>query len=620
MTKKTETSDPSILLRELKADRPQRSMAVDHSTLDIEARTVEVAVSSEYPVRRWFGMEILDHSTESVLLGRLNAGAPLLDMHDRWSQIGVVEEAWLDKDRKIRARVRFSKSARAEEVWQDVVDKIRQNISVGYDPQEMVLDRTEGDLKFYRVTRWEPYEVSSVSIPADPTVGVDRALPEPEQVNQPVQGTEMPQENTNGLPDNSAVEAAERQRSADIFSLCQRHNATDLIGEALSKGLSVDQVRGMILDKIKPEPTTQAPESSTRNGELPRFIDVSARGLGLSDKEQRQYSLIRALNASADGNWKEAGLEREVSIAIADATGKPARGIYVPHDLMAARAYRDGMTATPGNGAELIATDLRTDLFADMVRNRAVMGALGARVVGGLQGDVDIPKKVAGANFYWVGENQAPALSKMDLTTIPLRLKTIAGAIPVSRKLRKQSSMSIEQLIISDLVDGIAVALDLAMLYGTGEDNQPLGLFNQIGIPGLQYAASGILFDDLVDMETKIATFNADVGALKYLTSAQERGYAKKKKEDPTGADSTKIWVKDEVNGHAAIASNQIKPDTWAFGDWSQAMIALWGALDLKADPFAMADSDGLVVRVFQDADTNYRNLSSFCINKKKAA
>ncbi|WP_248769651.1 phage major capsid protein [Pseudomonas sp. MWU12-2345] len=618
--KKPETTDPSILLRELGGKPLHRSMAVDHSTLDVDARTVEVAVSSEYPVRRWFGMEILDHSPESVSLARMNAGAPLLDMHDRWTQIGVVEEAWLDDDKKLRARVRFSKNAHAEEVWQDVVDKIRQNISVGYDPQEMVLDRTEGDLKYYRVTRWEPYEVSSVSIPADPTVGVDRALPEPVQVNQPVQGIEMPKENTNGLPDTAAVEANERQRSADIFALCQRHGAMDMIGEALSGGLSADQVRAKILDKMNPNPTSQAPDTSGRNGDLPSFrekIDVTARGLGLSDKERRGYSLLRALNAAANGDWKEAGLEKEVNIAIADATGKEARGIYIPHDLLAERV---GMTTGAGAGGELVANELRVDQFIDMVRNKAVMGHLGARVLGGLQGDVSIPKKVAGANFYWIPENGTVPLSKMDLTNLPLKPKTIAGAIAVSRKLRLQSSMSVEALIISDLINGLAVALDRAMLFGSGEDSEPLGLYNQSGVPGLEYGAGGILFDDLVDMETSIATFNGDVSAMKYLTSVTQRGYAKKRKEDPDSSDSTKIWRNNEVNGYDALATNQVKGDSWAFGDWSQAIVALWGALDLKPDPYAQADSDGLVVRVFQDADAGYRNLSSFCLAKKKKA
>ncbi|MFP3441154.1 hypothetical protein R0K18_25810, partial [Pantoea sp. SIMBA_133] len=101
----------------------------------------------------------------------------MLAQHDRWStkgQIGVVEEAWLDDDRRMRVRVRFSKGKEAEEIWRDVVDGIRRNVSCGYLPQEMVLERREGDTEHFRVTRWQPYEISIVSVAADPTVGIGR--------------------------------------------------------------------------------------------------------------------------------------------------------------------------------------------------------------------------------------------------------------------------------------------------------------------------------------------------------------------------------------------------------------------------------------------------------------
>jgi len=611
----TMTTDPSLLLRELQGKPLHRSMAVDLSTLNQEARTVEIAASSEYPVPRWFGMEILDHSEAAVDLARLNAGAPLLDMHDRWSQIGVVEEAWLDTDRKLRCRVRYSRSQAAEEVWQDVIDSIRVNVSIGYNPLEMTLERTEGDTKFYRVTRWEPYEVSSVSIPADPTVGVGRSLPE--ETNITVRGPEMTvATTTHGTPDAAAILAGERQRAADIKTLCDKHDKADLLGRAIAEGLSVDQVRALILDGIAPAPLGAGPDGK-RSSDLPGFVkDVSARGLGVSDKEGQRYSLIRAIEAAASNDWSKAGLEREISIAVADAMGREARGFFVPHDLLAARA---GMSYAPGVGAELVDTELRVDQFIDLVRNKTVVASLGARVMAGLQGDVDIPKKIGGANFQWLAEGQNVDLSKMDLSTVGLRLKTIAGGIPVTRKLRQQSSMSVDRLVIDELIGGVAVAMDLGLLTGTGQNNTPLGVFSQTGIPGISYAASGITFEDLVDMETKIATFNADVGALQYLTSIGQRGYAKKRKEDPAGSSSDRLWRGNEVNGHKAMASNQVPANAWAFGDWSQIIIGLWGALDLKPDAAALAGSDGLVIRVFQDCDTVNRNTSSFCIARPSA-
>ncbi|MCV5839318.1 HK97 family phage prohead protease, partial [Escherichia coli] len=75
-----------------------------------------------------------------------------------------------------RAVVRFGTSPRAEEIWQDVKDGIRQHVSIGYIVHAMVLESDEDDVRTYRVTDWEPFELSFVTVPADPSVGVGRSL------------------------------------------------------------------------------------------------------------------------------------------------------------------------------------------------------------------------------------------------------------------------------------------------------------------------------------------------------------------------------------------------------------------------------------------------------------
>jgi len=618
------------VLRQIEGQQLQRSLAVDLSTIDKEARTVEVAVSSEYPVRRWFGMEVLDHSEESVDLTRLRAGAPFLLQHNSWSgQIGVVDEAWLDSDRKLRARIRFSRSERAEEIWQDVIDGIRRNISVGYIPVEMVLERSENGLDHYRVTRWEPYEVSSVSVPADPTVGVGRSAPETPIHTITIRGIEMPQPNdpNDGQRNNPTATntngtdpvTLERQRVADLMALGEQFPAhRALASEAITAGHSVDQLRAQLLERHKPV-ATSTPPAKPGARELPKFTnDVSARGMGLSEKEVGEYSLMRALNAAAENDWSKAGLEREVSIALGDHLKKEARGFYVPHDLLL-EGYKRGMSkGEAGKGGELVATDLRLDQFVDILRNRTVMAKLGMRMLGGLVGDLDIPKKLNGSNFYWLGEGENVTPSDFDLTTIPLSPKTIAGAIPVTRKLRKQASRSIESLIISDLVDGIGVAIDLALLTGTGVDNQILGLLNMAGVPTLNFPSTGIDWDTVVNMESNTATFNVDSGSLAYLTSMTQRGMAKKK--EVFAGTGERLWGKDnEVNGYRAEATNQMPADKWVYGDFSQMILGMWGVLDLKPDPYALAGSDGLMLRVFQDVDAGIRRKEAFCIANKAA-
>jgi len=640
---KTKTpTDPVV--RQIEGEPLMRALTVVKGSIDVEKRTVEVAVSSEYPFPRSFGMEVLDHSPEAVDLTRLKNGAPLLDQHNDWRQIGVVEDAWLDGDRKLRARVRFSRSEDAETVFQDVVDEIRRNISTRYLIHEMVLESERDGVDTYRVTKWEPFEVSSVSIPVDPTVGVGRSF-EAQKHTITVRENRMPQAaKNNGADDqNNAsgagneqqrgvvtqqagdVLAQERQRVADITEMGDRFNQRGLANDAIQKGYGVDQVRAMIMERMNPEPSPAGGGAQPRdipqfnNGKSAAQRHVTSESLGVTSKEGEQYSLMRALEAAATGDWSKAGFERELSIAVADQIGTEARGFYVPHDMLM-RAYahhpmlqqRGLEVGTAGKGGELVDTDLRVDQFIDILRNRTVIARLGARMLTGLEGDLDIPKKVNGANFYWLGENEDAPNSDFDLSTLGLSPKTIAGAIPVSRKLRKQSSMSVEAMIIDDLISGIGVATDLAQLNGDGLNNKPLGLLNQTGLNAVEFPNAGIDWASVLAMETKVSTYNADDGALSYVTGVGQRGTAKATQVfDGTGE---RIWSKgNEVNGYNALATNQMPADTWLFGDWSQIVIGMWGVLDLKPDPYAQAASDGLIVRVFQDIDTNVRRPESFC-------
>ena len=162
--------------KKIKDDRFYRSATVARGAIDAEARTVDLAFSSEAEIERYFGIEILSHDKDAIDLERLKNAAPLLVDHDPTDQVGVIEEVWIGADRMGRARVRFGKSARAEEVFQDVVDGIRQLVSTTYAIKELKLTEEHDDARdVYTVTRWEPLEISIVSIPADVSVGVGRS-------------------------------------------------------------------------------------------------------------------------------------------------------------------------------------------------------------------------------------------------------------------------------------------------------------------------------------------------------------------------------------------------------------------------------------------------------------
>ena len=163
--------DSTAQIAQLRGSRGERNFAVERDTIDESARTAWFSIASERPYQRWWGTEILDHKKESIRTERLDAGANFLVGHDTSDVVGVVEKWEISSDKKLRILVRFGRSARAGEIFQDVLDGIRRNTSVGYIIHELLLEKSEGDMNTYRVTDWEVLEGSLVAVPADPSVG-----------------------------------------------------------------------------------------------------------------------------------------------------------------------------------------------------------------------------------------------------------------------------------------------------------------------------------------------------------------------------------------------------------------------------------------------------------------
>lgn len=593
-----------------------RAMTTDEAIkVDSESRTVEFPFSSEMAVERWFGDEVLSHKSGAADLTRLNDGAPLLFNHNMDEIIGVVEKAYMGDDKRGYATVRFAKTARAEEVMSMVDDGILRNVSFGYRISEMVESIKDGK-STYTATRWEPFEVSLVTVPADHTVGIGRAEADDkrdvtvhriqEESAQPAEITiEEPTMTEQAAPVDVQVVAtqaaeAERSRIAAIEALGQRFNASDLSRKLISEGVNIDAARAAFLEEIKVD---QKPLTG-------KEADV-----GLTDKEVRQFSVLRALNALANPSdkqaWEAAAFEREVSEASAKAAGKSARGIFVPGEVL--RAKRDLTVGTATAGGNLVATELLASSFIDLLRNSSVVVRAGATVMNGLVGNVAIPKQTGAATAYWVAESGAPTESQQTIGQVAMNPKTVGAFTDFSRRLILQSSLDVENMVRRDLAQVIALAIDSAALYGTAADNQPRGLKNQTGINTRDFAATNPTFAELVGMESEVAADNADVGNMRYLLNPAQRGSFKTTAKFGSGTEAT-IWEPgNTVNGYATEVSNQITAGDVFFGNFADLMIGFWSGLDLTVDPYAGATSGTVRVIALQDTDIAVRNAVSFC-------
>lgn len=662
------------VLPDFNKDGLRRVMSVQGH--DVEARTVELAFSSEIEVERWFGIEILDHDPKSVRLDRLRDGGALLVNHDWDDQVGVIESVSIDADRRGRAVVRFGKSERADEIFQDIVDKIRKHVSVGYRVLAATLVEIRNEYEeVYRITDWEPYEISIVSVPADTTVGVGRTADKPQEdetttkpdtastvdspaVNKPVSEDKrnmkekilrdgkgnlvraMVDEEGNITQIIEVLEKAgddirnaqrnsveaERARTSTMIELGEKYGAADLARQFIQDGKTVDQLTRALLDHVngdKPEGTQT--RSAGAGGSKP-ITDMPSATIGLSDKELRQYSIFKAVRALANPGdaraQNAAAFELECSQEAQRTLGKEAKGILIPEDVLA-RAFNAGGAPNTPTGAQtgsgLVATEFMAGSFIDMLRNRTTIMRL-ARSMGGLVGNVDIPKQTNGAQAYWLGEGDDAAEGTPQIGQIGLTPKTVAAYTDITRRLLMQSTPDAESIVRGDLVAAMAQAIDYAGYYGSGTDNQPRGLANYTGINAVDFAAANPTYAELVQMETEISADNADVNNMAYVLNARGRGAAKTTPKFADGAsvsDAGVIWEPgNTLNGYRTEVTNQVNNGDVFFGNFADLIVGLWGGLDLTVDPYSLSKSGGLRIVVFQDVDFVLRRVESFCLGR----
>lgn len=612
---------PAGLLRHLQDGKAVRSLQFERSTINEEARTVVLAFASETPVERWWGIEILDCNASAMRQGRLRAGANLLCDHNQRDVVGVIESVEIGTDKVARAVVRFGKSARAEEVWQDVKDGIRRNVSVGYLIHRAVLAEERDGLETYRVTDWEPYEISLVSVPADASVGVGRSLATSAQATPAATSTTpSPTEENRAMTTEATTAAAPAAAPAQPAQAAQRNHAVEIAAlgktvaggaelamSAIQRGITVEAFQRELIEHMSSQPKPTA-------------------DIGMTDKEVRRFSVVRALHALANpGNAaarNAAAFEFEASAAAAKAMNREAQGVMLPYDVLRAS---DLIKATASKGGNVVATELLSGSFIDLLRNSMVLGKLGVVNLAGLVGDIAIPKQTGAATAYWVAEDGSPNNSGQTLGQVTMTPKTLGAYTDVSRKLLLQSSIDVESMVQRDLANVLGLAIQQAAINGTGTSNQPKGILGgHIANPTIIGGTNGAAptWEHIVGLETAVSVANADVGTLGYLTNAKVRG--KLKTTSKVSGQNGFIWENGDtpLNGYGCAVTNAVPSNITKgsatncsaaiFGNFADLVIGMWGSLDLTVDTVTLGTSGAVRVIALQDVDIAVRNAESF--------
>lgn len=657
--------DVQEVMQKLKKDPPMRFLTLTREQVNKDDRTVALSFSSESPVTRWYGIEILDHSPGAMRMTRGGDvdGLPLLFNHNRDALLGrLVDVRCNDKEKVGRGVARFDNEGLGAERFRQVENGILKDVSVGYmvhmmqemDPKDMSPDLLEmaarDKVPVYRITDWEPYECSMVTVPADPAVGVGRAA-------EAGAGHEKEAEKVaSGLKPSIEIVKEERTMDSnkDSKTLEEIERDTQTQREKAAKdatGVERLRVQGIndIYEKFKnfiPEmarrkavdegmPLDQFREYALKRMEDPKAVNTPVAELGLTNREVDQYSISRAILSQVPGEKLDCSFELDCHKELMKRGVDPKNnGILVPYDVTRKLTNPRGTRGTDQRdlsivggdtvGGYLKGTDHLGAEFIDVLRNAMVVRRAGARVISGLRGNVSIPKRTAGATSYWVAEGVAPTEGAHTYGQLALSPKNVAAFIDYTRNLLLQSNPSVDGLVNGDLALSLATAIDLAAFHGAGGD-EPQGIVGTSGVGST--TATTVSFAKMLDFQTDVAGANALAGSCAYVTTPAVAAILMAVPKFSTGAAiaSPALWNGNmlegsDVCGFRGFATNQITAGYMIFGDYSQVVIGEWGVLELLVNPFILSSIGVIRVTAFQSVDVGLRYPAAFSVSTSVTA
>ncbi|EMV25450.1 phage major capsid family protein [Escherichia coli] len=624
----------------------------------------EIAFSSEQPYQRQFwdeqnqemGVldEILVHTPEAVDLSRLNNNAPLLFNHNFDNHLGVVCDARIDADNVGRALVKFSKHGTlANDIRNKVIEGTMEKISVGYDIKEYHIDYAKGQLI---VTKWAPYELSFVTVPADDTVGLNRSLntitvnleakrdmtkEQIEEIKEEQESAQVEETPVEEIKESEVEETQERQveenkedenledgkdaehpESVDddsstvreeeikeereaapveeekIEEVAERSEEDELEIREIARELNIDDEelkRALAIKDMTPE--------AFRTKALNNLVNAQRNNEQIKDsKMEKTFDLNNVIRSLVDGAALGAN-EAEYSSMAAGAAmqrGRAARGgsVFVP--AAALRAAADGNTKTTLTAV----TDekLMTESYIEMLMPESVLGRLGVTVYSGLNSPTAIPKMTASSvdAFGFVDENGAAPESKAEFANVKLSPKTFAGGNPISRQSLK-TVPGIATLITDHINKAVRIKLEQLILSDKENARGPAGLVKQLVDASRVTKKAAFSYKDFLKEIAALTDAGVPAQAIKFAMSGATAAELESTLKD--NGVSGYIIENGKLAGYEVVTSGVIPADHIVLGDFSGITIGEWGGLELDMDLTTYRDRGAVVPRIFVDLD-----------------
>ncbi|RNW02724.1 hypothetical protein CAG37_023580 [Serratia nematodiphila] len=563
----------------------QMKREMETSQINQSNKLIELAFASEIPVAREIGgdrvlNEILLCSPENVDLSRIQNKAAVLFNHDKDELIGVVESSSVDADKVCRASIRLSSTA--QEYQTMVEEGILTKVSVGYS----ILDyRIEGDNLL--VTKWQPYEISLVSIPADDLKsGIGRSLEQEVEEETP----------------------AEEQLESETESTDEPQDETSTETET--------EVPNESTDESQDETETESRDEEVINTEEERQMEIAALGKLLNKDVSRYLDSklsIRDITNELKNNSnddKEITMENNsLSLAIRSLIEKqPIEGVVMGERGYVVEMQRD-TTTTNAAGVVVHKT---ADSYIDQLWAQSVLAQVAQpQIFAGLEGNgelvIPVAGKLTGGNFGFVAEGADSPMHDAPFTSVSLKPKTFTGSVTLTKTLQLSNNAA-ERFVSEQLIKTAASDLE----------NEILGY---IATNATQQTATAFDLEAIEAAVEALAMKNVYAGDC--VAVMHPSVYAALRQVPMAGNTAAKMLVEgfrdeqylaDEIR---VIVSTRVPTDSILIGDFSELIIAQWGTNELDRDLTTKRASAGVVLRSFSYIDFAVAHKDAFVLVKK---
>lgn len=375
-------------------------------------------------------------------------------------------------------------------------------------------------------------------------------------------------------------------------------------------GLEDDEKRAVAFEKV------QARNANPVNPE-------ASKG---ENKELKRFSLSKTINEFTErGIDGVTGFEKEIlqeSAKEAKRLGVIPQGLYLGNQILDSMSQKRTMTAaTAADGGNYIPTT-KVDFF-DALFPMMVLDKMGVQKLTGLSANTDIPGITSSVVTGWAdGETGTQTPDDPTIGNRALRPKLIYGATNISKRLLIQTNNSVDSMIMNDIMKGIASAIEVAVINGTGANGQPTGLLGTSGIQDVAIGTNGgaITLAKLLELIQKVQSANANCGNCKFLINPKTVAKLKQTAIDSGSGAMIMAYgnyfggISGQIDGYEALVTSNVPSNltkgttsgvcsSVIFGDFSQVVLGQFGGVDLIIDPYTLARSGSVALTINQYVD-----------------